>query len=186
MSGAVQCAVRTAFLLPWLLAAGDPSTYVPPVDYFIDVLPYSLVFGFGLAVMVAPLTTALMRSVPSRQAGLASAINNAVSRVGPQLAGALIFVVITAGFYASLAEQVPGLDPSSPELRAQVSPLNPPEPGTPPEVAAAAHTASTDSFHVAMLTGTLLLAVGAAVNWFGISDPQALVAANSERRGLTA
>ena len=124
---------------PWLLEAGNPSTCVPPLDYFVDVLPYYLIFGIGLAVMVAPLTTALMRSVPARQAGLASAINNAISRVGPQLAGALIFVVITAGFYASLAAQVPGLDTSSAEFRAQVAPLNPPAPGTPPEVVAAAH-----------------------------------------------
>jgi hypothetical protein len=127
-----------------------------------------------------------MRSVPTRQAGLASAINNAISRVGPQLAGAVIFVVITAGFYASMAAQVPGLDTSSPEFRAQVSPLNPPAQGTPPQVAAAAEIASTQSFHVAMLTGTLLLAFGSAVNWFGISDRQALVTANSERRGLAA
>jgi hypothetical protein len=35
-----------------------------------------------------------------------------------------------------------------------------------------------------MLTGTLLLALGAAVNWFGINDQQALVTANSERRSL--
>ena len=34
--------------------------------------------------------------VPGRQAGLASAINNAISRVGPQLAGAVIFVIVTA------------------------------------------------------------------------------------------
>ena len=168
----------------WLLEAGDPSTYVPPLDYFIDVLPYSLIFGFGLAVMVAPLTTALMRSVPTRQAGLASAINNAISRVGPQLAGAVIFVIITASFYTSLAAQVPGLNPDSPELRAQVSPLNPPAPGTPPEVVAAARQSSTDAFHVAMFTGTLLLVFGAAVNWFGISDQQALVTTNSERRSL--
>jgi hypothetical protein len=170
--------------IAWEFALGDPSTYIPPLDYFIDVLPYSLIFGFGLAVMVAPLTTALMRSVPPRQAGLASAINNAVSRVGPQLAGALLFVIITAGFYTSLAAQVPGLDPSSAELRAQVSPLNPPAAGTPPDVVAAATVASTQSFHVAMLTGALLLVVGAAVNWFGINDQQALVTANSERRSL--
>jgi len=96
----------------------------------------------------------------------------------------VIFVLITAGFYASMAAQVPGLDTSSPEFRADVAPLNPPAPGTPPDVVAAANVASTGSFHVAMLTGTLLLALGAAVNWFGINDQQALVTANSERRSL--
>jgi hypothetical protein len=53
--------------------------------------------------MVAPLTTALMTSVPVRNSGVASAINNAISRVGPQLAGAVIFVAITASFYSGMA-----------------------------------------------------------------------------------
>lgn len=165
----------------WRLRLADASTYAPSSGYLLDLLPASLIFGFGLAVMVAPLTTALMRSVPPRQAGLASAINNAISRVGPQLAGALIFVVITAGFYASLAARVPGLDSSSAELRAQVSPLNRPAAGVDPQVVAAARESSTEAFHVAMLTAAMLLALGAAANWFGISDEQALVAAHGER-----
>ena len=83
------------------------------------MLPYYLIFGVGVSIMVAPLTTALMRSVPGRQAGLASAINNAISRVGPQLAGAVIFIIITASFYATLSTLVPGLDTSSPQVRAR-------------------------------------------------------------------
>ena len=70
-----------------------PSTFLPPLSYVIDLLPASIVFGLGLCMLVAPLTTALMRSVPAHNAGLGSAINNAISRVGPQLAGALIFVL---------------------------------------------------------------------------------------------
>ena len=76
-------------------------------------------------MMVAPLTTALMRSVPGRVSGLASAINNAISRVGPQLAGAVIFV-ITASFYGMLATSLPGFDVNSAEVRGQYAPLNPP------------------------------------------------------------
>ena len=41
-------------------------------------------------MMVAPLTTALMSSVPVRNAGVGSAVNNAISRVGSPLVGALI------------------------------------------------------------------------------------------------
>ncbi|MER3445294.1 MAG: MFS transporter, partial [Meiothermus sp.] len=77
----------------------------------------------GLCLLVAPLTAALMVSVPGEQAGLGSAINNAVSRVGPQLAGALIFVLITLGFQADLERRSPQL---TPEQRGQVAPLNPP------------------------------------------------------------
>jgi EmrB/QacA subfamily drug resistance transporter len=169
---------------PWQLTLGDPATYAPPLDYLIDILPSSLLFGFGLSVMVAPLVTALMRSVPARQAGLGSAINNAISRVGPQLAGTLAFVLLTGAFYASLAAQVPGLDVSSPEVRSDVPPLNQPAVGTPPEVVAASKTASTEAFHLAMSVSAAFLVFGAAVNWFGISDQQALVTAHSERRGL--
>src|SRR5438874_11953871 len=88
-----------------------------------------LVFGFGLSVMVAPLTSALMGSVPAHNSGVASAINNAISRVGPQLAGALIFVAITSSFYAGMQARVTGLDTSSAELRREVAPLN--RPGSP-------------------------------------------------------
>ena len=157
---------------PWLLDVSDPSTYMPNIGYLVDVLPYSIVFGFGLSVMVAPLTTALMRSVPARQAGIASAINNAISRVGPQLAGALIFVVVTASFYASLAARVPGLDVNSHEVRSAIPPLNAPAPEVPPEQLVAARAASTEAFHLAMVSAAGLLFAGAAVNWLGIRDRQ--------------
>jgi len=115
--------------LPWQLSLTDSSTWLPSSGYLLDILPYQLLFGLGVSIMVAPLTTALMRSVPGRQAGLASAINNAISRVGPQLAGALIFIVVTASFYATLGSLVPGLDTSSADVRANThrstAPLRP-------------------------------------------------------------
>ena len=65
-------------------------------DYFIDILPALLVFGAGLTIMVAPLTTALMTSVPESKAGVASAINNAISRVGSPLVTADAVVGLVA------------------------------------------------------------------------------------------
>jgi len=159
---------------PWQFAAGDPSTYLPPTSYITDILPASLLSGLGLAIMVAPLTTALMRSVPGRQAGIASAINNAISRVGPQLAGALIFIVVTASFYTILGSLVPGLDVNSPAVRAAIPPLNQPAATVPQDQVEAARIASTTAFHLAMVGTALLLAVGAATNFFGISNRQAL------------
>ena len=153
--------------IPWKLDPQNASTYLPPISYFIDFLPASIIFGIGLCLMVAPLTTALMTSVPVRYAGLGSAINNAISRVGPQLAGALIFVFLTANFYASLAARVTGVDTSSESFRNQVSPLNTP---TDPNLVAAVRDASTSSFHLAMIIGAALLVAGAIVNWVGIQN----------------
>jgi EmrB/QacA subfamily drug resistance transporter len=154
--------------VPWDLRLGDPSSLVPPVSYVFDVLPGAVLFGLGLCILVAPLTTALMASVPAQNSGVASAINNAISRVGPQLAGAAIFVAITASFYQGLAQRVPELDVSSSLVRLEISPLNQPAVGISAERVAAARDASTDAFHLAMLVTAALLAAGAAINAVGI------------------
>lgn len=166
----------------WILGPQAGSSMVPPADYLTHFLPGLVVFGAGLTLMVAPLVTALMASIPLRHSGVGSAINNAISRVGPQLAGAVIFIAITASFYAGLEQRVAGLDTSAPELRQAVSPLNPPKGAedVPTDVAArlreirpAAREASTDAFHLAMLVSAVLLAAGAIVNALGIRDQPA-------------
>jgi hypothetical protein len=127
--------------------------------------------------MVAPLTTALITSVPRETAGVASAVNNAISRVGPQLAGALIFVAIASSFYSGLAQRVPTLDTTSKEVRIEIGPLNRlPADADPaintPQVRRAVREASTDSYHLAMLIAAGLLFLGAAVNGVGIRNPR--------------
>ncbi len=156
----------------WVFEIRHISTWAPPASYAKDLLPGWVLFGVGLMIMVAPLTTALMTSVPAHNSGVASAINNAISRVGPQLAGALIFVAIAASFYGALAARVPGIDTSSAAVRQRFAPLNPPTAGTPPEQVRAARDASTHAFHLAMLVGAGLLALGAGVNAVGIRNPQ--------------
>src|SRR5439155_23527512 len=113
----------------------------------------------------------LMKSVPPRQSGVAPALNNSISRVGSHLAGAMIFVAITASFYNKVGQTV-GLPGSSPELRMQVQPLRPPSGPASPELRRAAVHASTSSFHLAMELSAALLLVGAAVNGLGIRNPQ--------------
>ena len=154
--------------VPWQLRPNDPATYLPSIGWLIDFLPGSIIFGIGLCIMVAPLTTALMTSVPVSNSGVASAINNAISRVGPQLAGAMIFVFLTANFYAILASRLPGVDVSSPTFRNQVSPLNMP---AEPSLFAVVRDASTSSLHLAMMVGAALLLAGAIVNAIGIRNP---------------
>ena len=157
----------------WALQPGSPASWVPPASFFVDFLPAGLLFGLGLSITVAPLTTALMASVPEARSGLGSAVNNAISRVGPQLAGALIFVAVTGAFYADLASRVPGIDTSSPQIRRQVPPLNTPDPSVSAVIAGAAHDSSTDSFRLAMGLAAGMLLAGAVVNGIGIRDPKA-------------
>lgn len=59
-------------------------------NYLLEVLPAVLVFGFGMAITVAPLTATAMSSAPPERSGLASAVNNTVARTGSLLAVALL------------------------------------------------------------------------------------------------
>lgn len=152
----------------WRADITAPGSLVPPSGVLIDLLPYVMLFGIGLTLVVAPLTTMLMGSVPLERAGLGSAINNAISRVGQPLLGALLFVAITATFYSRLGGLVPGADTSSTALRTTVAPLNAPARGAPADVAAAARIASTDAYHLALLVCAALLAGGAIVNGVGL------------------
>jgi EmrB/QacA subfamily drug resistance transporter len=156
---------------PWVLSTGEGGRILPPASYWTDFLPGLILFGIGICIMVAPLTTALMTSVPQHNSGVASAVNNAISRVGPQLAGAVIFVAIAASFYHGLASRVPGLNPDSQKLRDQVAPLNQPEDHPSPQLVRAVRQSSTDAFHIAMYLGAGLLFAGAVVNGLGIKNP---------------
>ena len=59
-------------------------------SYWTDVLPGLVVFGLGLALMVAPLTATVLAAAPDRHAGIASGVNNAVARAGALLAVAAL------------------------------------------------------------------------------------------------
>jgi EmrB/QacA subfamily drug resistance transporter len=155
----------------WVLGGGQATTIVPPADYFTDLLPGLMVYGIGLSILVAPLTTALMTSVPAQNSGVASAINNAISRVGAPLVNALIFVAVAASFYASIGQQVPSVDTSSHQFRTAVAPLNQPPGDVSPQLRTAATQASTEAFHLAMLVAAGLMLAGAAVNALGIRNP---------------
>ena len=59
-------------------------------NYLTEVLPAVLVFGFGLAINVAPLTATVLAAAPSHEAGVASAVNNDVARAASLLAVAIL------------------------------------------------------------------------------------------------
>ncbi|MEZ4595835.1 MAG: MFS transporter [Chloroflexota bacterium] len=158
----------SATSLPWRPDLGG-GVGLPPVDTLTDVLPAVMLFGIGITLVVAPLTTTLMGSIPVGNAGLGAAINNAVSRVGQPLLLALIYLGISGVFYRSLGGLVPGLDAGSDEVRAMYQLLNPPPPGADSGHGRGRGPASTDdAFRLAILLVAALLVAGAIVNGLGL------------------
>jgi EmrB/QacA subfamily drug resistance transporter len=77
------------------------------VDYWTQLLPGVILFGLGVSATVAPLTATILGSISETQAGIGSAINNAVSRVAGLIAIAFLGLVIgtqidVAGFHRTL------------------------------------------------------------------------------------
>jgi len=155
----------------WDLHASAAQTFIPPHGYATAVLPGLLVFGLGATLMVAPLTATVMASVPVERAGVASAVNTAISDVGPQLAVAVLFVAMTQNFYGALARDAPGLDVASAAVRKEVAPLNVPGPGVAEEVRLAARDASAGAFRLAMVVAAVMLFAGAVINAAGLRLP---------------
>src|SRR5262249_54280645 len=90
------------------------------VDYVTEVLPGILVFSLGLSMTVAPLTAAILAGVGQNEAGIASAVNNAVSRVAGLIATVAIGALVAAQFSASLDQHLAGR-PLTPGGRAAVA-----------------------------------------------------------------
>jgi len=73
-------------------------------DYWTEVFPGIVVFGLGMTITVAPLTSAILGSIDQARAGIASAVNNAVSRVAGLIAVAAAGLIVgssldVAGFH---------------------------------------------------------------------------------------
>jgi predicted MFS family arabinose efflux permease len=62
----------------------------PAASYWLDVVPATLLFGLGLATLVAPLTATVLAAAPAEHVGVASGVNNAVARAAGLLAVALV------------------------------------------------------------------------------------------------
>jgi len=71
-------------------ALAQMTRITPGASYLTAVLPAVALFGLGLSITVAPLTTTVLASLPEDQAGLASGINNAVARIAGLFAVAVL------------------------------------------------------------------------------------------------
>jgi EmrB/QacA subfamily drug resistance transporter len=80
------------------------------VSYLVDLLPALLIFALGLSLTVAPLTAAVLADADEKDAGIASAINNAVARVagliGISIVGIVVASLMAGDTFARNAESV--------------------------------------------------------------------------------
>jgi EmrB/QacA subfamily drug resistance transporter len=90
----------------------------PGVDggYLTEFLPAIVVLGLGMAISVAPLTTTVMNSVSESRAGIASGINNAVSRTAGLLSIAVLGLIMFHTFNSCLDQRLNQMN-IAPEVR---------------------------------------------------------------------
>lgn len=145
------------------------------VNYWTGVFPAIVLFGIGLAITVAPLTAAILGDVNPEQAGIASAVNNAVARVAGLVAVAAVGAVVATQFGAVLDRQhLAG--PSADSIKAaKQAPLQ----ITPPKpyqhdlaFSKALSKASVSSFQAGIETISGLMIVGGAISLAGIRNPE--------------
>jgi len=81
---------------PLLMAAGSLLllTVAHEFDYWWQVLPAMIVLGLGLSLTVAPLTSAVLGAIDEDRSGIASAVNNAISRVAGLIVVAMLSTIV--------------------------------------------------------------------------------------------
>ena len=96
-----------------VLAAGGFLLFALPGtggSYWTTFFPAVTVMGLGMSLVIAPLTTTALNAVEGRHSGLASGVNNAVSRTATLLAVAVMGVFVFAAFSSALDSRLSSLD----------------------------------------------------------------------------
>jgi MFS family permease len=116
--------VKTPLVVASLAAAlGFALFAVPGVEggssYWTSFFPAMVVQGFGMALIIAPLTTVALDSVEGARSGLASGVNNAAARVAAPLAVAVLSVFVYGTFSTSLDARLESMNLSG-EVRSEL------------------------------------------------------------------
>lgn len=165
---------RLPLIIGPLIAAAGFALFILPgqsSNYWSSFFPAVVVLGLGMAIAVAPLTTTVMGSVNEEQAGVASGINNAISRTAGLLAIAIFGVVMLQVFTRSFERHLAGINLSDEirsSLRQQSTRLGGLElpasldPVTRKQVEQAKADSFVSGYRVIMLVAACLAAAGAA------------------------
>jgi MFS family permease len=162
---------------PAIVGAGFGALALPsltdgPVVFWTTYFPGILLIGLGMGITVAPLVTTVMNAVPTNRAGIASGINNAVSRQAQVVAIAVFGAIALGLFSAALESEIGGLH-LTPEqaatMRERAGELGnaaPPDTwdaGTRAAVNGAVRHAFVDTFRLLMVIGAGMCWVSAAL-----------------------
>lgn len=107
---------------PVIAAAGFALFAFPGAEagsYWTSFFPAVMMMSIGMTTSVAPLTTTVMGAVEERHVGVASGVNNAVSRIAALIAVAIFGIIMLNTFDKSLAERLSELDTPS-DVRMQL------------------------------------------------------------------
>ncbi len=154
---------------PIIAAAGFFLFTLPGTggSYWTTFFPAVVVMGLGMSLVIAPLTTTALNSVSGRHSGLASGVNNAVSRTATLLAVAVMGVFVFATFSSTLDSRLADLDlpaearAAMEERKVELGAAQPPQ-GVDGASAAAIEGAVAESF-VAGFRLAMYLAAGLAL-----------------------
>ncbi len=180
---------------PIIAAIGFVLFTLPGIggSYWLTYFPAVVVLSLGMAMVIAPLTTTVMNSVEAEHAGVASGVNNAVSRTAGLIAIAVLNLVVVFIFNSALDSQLAKLSipvavrQALDAQRSQLAAAQAPSGGGAALQQTLQHaidTAFVSGFRVAMLTGAALALASAVAAALLIAGKGPKIQASERAMGI--